>query len=594
MRKVCLVVVVIYSFDVFSYAQKIDDVEKVMMLSGVDSPEELDPSEVERISDFLDHPLRINMLPESKLISSGILTRYQVASLVDYRIRHGNVMSYTELAAVDGFTPEKVSILRDFISLECHDIYDGTQCVQNDLAVKSACKFTEQNDYNYGLKYRLRTDAFSMSIAASKSNAADAWFPDAYSGALTYDFKRIRGRVVFGDFNARFGQGLALWSGAFITSLNSPDAFMKKSSGISEAWSFTGSSALTGFAGSFSFKRLTLTVLSAFPGVKSIGSKHKDLRIKPSVNLSWSCMHGSLSMTHVAELTGIRDGNFRIPVMRTASDAAFCIRGVNLFGEMAYDWVSTDVHALTGTDFRIGESGRMAALLKYLPSKWDDTAAHHGAAMSISCGFGRMITQNGSDGFGAARKRHTAAFSIDAIRYIESKDDAAPHSIQVKLFADWRYLINEYLEFKVRFSERLRTWGYKYRTDLRSDIIYMNGPFDFTLRMNILQCVNTSFATYIEQGYKYGWLSAYLRQGIFFVDDWEDRIYIYERDAPGSFNVPAMYGRGWFASFVLSAKITYAVRLYFRAAYTGYDFMSYEKRKPGKAELKLQLVLRYL
>jgi hypothetical protein len=87
-------------------------------------------------------------------------------------------------------------------------------------------------------------------------------------------------------------------------------------------------------------------------------------------------------------------------------------------------------------------------------------------------------------------------------------------------------------------------------------------------------------------------MSIYLRQGLFFVDDWEDRIYVYERDAPGSFNVPAMYGRGWFVSAVASARMSRMMRLYARASYVGYQFMPYEKRKPGKAELKLQAVFK--
>ena len=36
------------------------------------------------------------------------------------------------------------------------------------------------------------------------------------------------------------------------------------------------------------------------------------------------------------------------------------------------------------------------------------------------------------------------------------------------------------------------------------------------------------------------------------MDDWDDRIYVYERDAPGSFSVPARYGRGWSASLYLA------------------------------------------
>ena len=113
------------------------------------------------------------------------------------------------------------------------------------------------------------------------------------------------------------------------------------------------------------------------------------------------------------------------------------------------------------------------------------------------------------------------------------------------------------------------------------------------MRLNALRSVNTSFVSYFEEGRKTSDMSIYLRQGIFFVDHWDDRIYVYERDAPGSFNVPAMYGRGWFASAVASAHVTGSIRLYARASYVGYHFMEHEKRKPGKAELKFQIVFRF-
>ena len=76
-----------------------EGIEVVMRFMGVDSPEELHAAEVERLEDFLDRPLRINMVATSRLASSGLLSPFQVASLADYRSRHGNVVSYAELAA---------------------------------------------------------------------------------------------------------------------------------------------------------------------------------------------------------------------------------------------------------------------------------------------------------------------------------------------------------------------------------------------------------------------------------------------------------------------------------------------------------------
>ena len=110
-------------------------------------------------------------------------------------------------------------------------------------------------------------------------------------------------------------------------------------------------------------------------------------------------------------------------------------------------------------------------------------------------------------------------------------------------------------------------------------------------RFNVLQCDGISWLTYLEGGAKTGKFSAYLRQGFFVADDWDDRIYAYERDVPGAYNVPAFYGRGMWTSLMASWRPSEWCRLYLRAAMTTYPFM--EEKKPGKAELRFQSVFDF-
>jgi hypothetical protein len=103
-----------------------------------------------------------------------------------------------------------------------------------------------------------------------------------------------------------------------------------------------------------------------------------------------------------------------------------------------------------------------------------------------------------------------------------------------------------------------------------------------------------SWLAYVEPGYKIEtdrlrW-SLYLRGTAFVVDDWEDRIYIYERDIRGAFSVPAYYGRGCSLSAVTSLKVR-KVTLGARAFATAYPGMA--EKKPGKAGLKFQCMLTF-
>ena len=541
-------------------AQEAEGIEAVMRLLGVDSPEEADAAEVERLEDLLEHPLRINMVRQQRLAASGLLSPYQAASLADYRARHGNVMSFTELAAVDGFGNDVVRKLRPFISLECSEVHDAAMQPRHDIALKSACKAVGdpvESDWNYGFKYRIRTSRLTAALGASRPYSSKMPWPDTYTGSLSYDFRKWS--VAIGDFNARFGQGLALWSGAFMTSLNSPDAFMKKPSGISGTWSFTGSSALTGMAGETSLGRFRMAALIAVPGVKEIRTHPEKVRLLPAANITYLARYGHVSMTYAGT--------------KASADVAFCIKGVNLFSEAAYDFAERWPAAVCGAQFNASENVRLASLARY---SHDDS---YQAAFSGDFRTSRLDSQG--------------TFSLDAVCYPLGKGKEEDHSIQVKALANWECALSPSLKLKARISERFRTWGERFRTDLRADLSYASGPWVLNMRLNALWCVRTGFAGYFEERRKTDGLSIYLRQGVFFVDDWEDRIYVYERDAPGSFNVPAMYGRGWFASAVASVHIGRAVRLYVRASYTGYQFMQNEKRKPGKAELKLQSVFRF-
>ena len=63
------------------------------------------------------------------------------------------------------------------------------------------------------------------------------------------------------------------------------------------------------------------------------------------------------------------------------------------------------------------------------------------------------------------------------------------------------------------------------------------------------------FLTYVEGGRKNESSALYLRVTGFSIPVWDARIYCYERDAPGTFSVPAYNGRGIAFSAVGSLKL---------------------------------------
>ena len=229
--------------------QNLSRVDAVLRFLGSDDLHEYDADEVENLENLFDDPIRINIVSENDLRSSGVFTAYQAAVIADYIGRHGPIHSLLELSLLDGLGEGFVSKAAPFISLSAQS--NASSRVRNELAVRSVARWQEStgSDVSYGLKYRIRSgERLSATVAASRSYGDGSWLPSAFSGSFAWKSGRMPVSVVAGDFNARFGQGLTLWNNSFINTLTGPDSFMKRPSGITQPWSFTGNGAMTGLA----------------------------------------------------------------------------------------------------------------------------------------------------------------------------------------------------------------------------------------------------------------------------------------------------------------------------------------------------------
>ena len=543
-------------FQVVASAQDSSELEKITAFLGVNSEEEISSEEYEFLQDALRHPIRINLMSKSRLIASGLLTPYQAASLVDYRKRFGNVLSFAELASVDGFGQRCVDVLKPFLSLDSGGQSDLTapkmNKVYNELSLRGGYKYsTDEQDWQYGVKYGLDFgQVLKTSLGLSKNRMATNAAPTDYSASISYDFRKIDAKVILGDFNARFGQGLLAWNGVLVNSLTSPSNFMKKASGVTPVRSFTGASANTGASAEFGFGRFSLSTAYAISQMRMINFRRL----------------GRLGSVGV---TILNDSNWK-----SSLDAAACIRGVNLFGETAFNWSDNSASVVMGTDFILNENARFASLLGWSRAKQSQFA--------FSSNF-PLDPDN----------RHGFTFSSDFIYHLISKDKNVKHSIQEKFQLNWQWKILDYLTLNLRLSDRFRTWGLRHRAELRIDVTTTIKNWSVDSRVHLLKSRNHSALGYINASYRIRNLTLHSRLGVFFVDNWDDRIYAYEYDVPGSFNVPAYYGRGVWTASMLSWRVSRTIRLYARASCISYPFMSDEKKKPGRAELKLQSVFKF-
>ncbi len=538
------------------------NVEPIMKVLGVSDPAEIEEEDMERLEKLITHPLHINAADRVRLEESGLFTPFQMASLVDYMARHGAVMSFSELSLVDGFTRAFVENIRLFVSLEEISVqYMGK--VSCEIKTRAGVKVgLEDGDmaWNYGILAQVSMGTKMLfSLSANRPNDAPYSRPSIYS--LSALWNHGKGKIIVGDFNARFGQGLCMWNSSFTPSLSSPSSFVRRPTGISRTHSFTGAGAITGMAADMSFGKWNLSALLSVPGIKNPHSTEK-LMLLPAVNIARQGHSGHVSFTHAMTFSHFYTPDFRIPSMRTSVDGSFCVRGVNVYGESAYDWVDGSLLVVAGVECPVGKYLRLAGRIRYLPSEDE-----HG--ISVGGEF--------------ARKSHQGIFAVDVLSHPGTLAGSENRFMQIKANASWHWTLPHDFHFKVRLTERVRTWGSPFRTDARFDLSYEPEKWYAAFRFNALNCSKTGFLSYIEAGLRHDKVTAYVRYGIFLIDEWEDRIYVYERDAPGNYNVPAYYGRGMWGAAYLVWKFMEKGRLYFRCAI----------KKPGKAELKLQMSLQF-
>lgn len=561
-------------------------IDAIVAIVGVSSAEELTESEIERFMSFASSPLRINTASRSRIASSGLLSAYQAASLYDYRSRHGDVLSPAELSLVDGFGSGAAEALAPFLSFESASL-PGERL--SDKTVKSRSlilktSFASRDDgrkngrgWSAGVKYRHSADdVFEMALTARKSYDAERFFPPPeYTFHAVKYGRRGRGKMIIGDYNARFGQGLALWSGFEMTSVPAVSAFSKRSSGISPSWSYSSENTHRGAAVEQYLGNFRLSCLMSFPGLDRVMQGNKSARTSffCGANVTWFTADGQVGVTASSESL-------------LSADADWNIRGVRLFSELAAALKGGGAFAGTaGASVGLFDGGWGAVRLRMVPAAFSGKKnGEYGMALGFEFSAGPYVQMAGRQGFGSSKIRHQFSLTAEASALPVPVRD--PDRRQLRLVSRYDSMLSPSMSLSVRFSGRWRNYGALHREDLRADLGWSDGRWSCRSRLNAVTSESFGWLCYLDGGYEAGRMSLFLRGTYYDADKWNDRVYCYERDAPGNFNVTAYHGRGFAVSLVGSCRLGKGrrrSRLYLRAS----------RKKPGKAELKFQYMLDF-
>ena len=498
-----------------------DVIRAALYLSGAATEEEIPEDYISFVES--SPKVRIN----AKRIRPGLLSDYQIASLTDYRASHGDILSLEELALVDGFSAEAVAALGPFLSLESSRMAGNTDTLRVRSTVLLRGTLT-----SFGAKAKVLGDGW---------RAGGAW--RSGGGSFYGEYSGRFGTLLAGDFNIRYGQGLISWSGFSLSSLSTVDAFVWKATGLSPVWSYA-TPQNRGIAYEYGTRDFRGAVFATLSG--TFGA-HAD----------YLWRHGQAGGTVI--LTDAKMLSFSL-------DGRYNFRGSDVAWEAAYR--NRSVAGKAALRIPVGESFRLAVQGRGIPSHFSGKKyGEYGAALGTAFTSGKWQPLSGKTGFGSSVPAHQASLTVDASMLPIPETD--PRRLQIRVYASWKWQMLSAWALELRLTERYRNYENP-RMAFRADVRYGNGPWLSVLRTEVVRCDKTGFLGYWEGGYKADAFSAYLRLAGFLVDQWNDRIYCYERDAPGTFSVPAYYGRGGALSAVGSWKHRFLrrfqLRIYGRAA----------------------------
>ena len=650
--------------------------DAVLLLCGAGTLEELSEDEWERYRHLADHPLDLNACTRSAMLSSGLFSPFQAASLLDRRMRDGDILSYTELGYTDGFTPELARALSHFVVLRSRNppgkpsvpqlhasLLLRTSCSGSSsvpaaraaLQTAAAHSTSGANSTASGKNPSAATSsfasgkndpfsgsaAFGIKTAISLEGRLDAFwsarksYSDRTFGPGTISLaiygKSIPGRILLGDYSARFGQGLLLWSGFSIAGFSSVQSFRRNASGLSASSSFTRT--LHGIGLDLALGRSTISavwstpVQSTNPRLLALNYNHifrtsstgATLLADPgrlyaaSIDFRAGLPRLSLSGEFALQLLPPSPSLAAPAVAASATASAALVTAPAAVPSLAAPAVAASasvapVSAASATPqpdspaaifvpagllsavWTPSYGNRLAVLARYYPQNWSQLAASPPSAFSTA-----------KDEFGSA-------FLFQSARYTLSLDLARRLSE-----ANWQYrlLASANLPFRlglpgrtqrkvnsstgidgtisVRSLSRFRpSQSLPFRQDLRCDLKLELNRLKLNTRCNLLWCRNFAMLGYIEPGFSDQFFSLWFRLTGYSVPSWDDRISTWERDIPGSFTVPARYGKGLALSCTSSLTIQRKRLRHRLNARLSYDVYSRKETLTRKPELKLQ------
>ncbi len=670
-------------FCVSSFSQeisKIDDVVEELIAHLTENQEETqDINELyEMLVELTENPVNINSATEDDLRNLLFLNDFQIYSLLEYINQYGEFLSIYELPLVYGFSEEFVKLIEPFIIIGSSDEVEEQKSnskIRHEVIVRSQRIIQEQlgytdkegtkyigNPYKIYSRYRVKKDGkFSAGFTAEKDPGEHIFNDslgnqiDFYSAHVSLENISFLERVVVGDYNASFGQGLLFWTGfstgksSYTTNINRYATKLTPYTSSIEN-QFLRGIGTTMRLGNFLKTSLFFSYKEIDGNIEGIDSSLSDKPVFSSFQTSG--YHNTISLLEDKDavkemLVGLnlesifKSGTVGITTLSHSFDAYFfkdskpyntlCFQGdkyqagsiyyrfnnkkMVFFGENALT-NKGDFALLNGIDFFVHPQFNLSILHRYFEPGYFSLYAN---------GFSESGNTQNENGIYLGIKFYpftkiTINSYFDMYRFPWLRYQVDAPSEGRDYFAELIYSMSANTTFSIRFKNEIKKKddpsGLDSKTSILTDEIINKLRLNFEYKptnylgfKTRLEFSDYSFAEEKENGmliYQDVYLtpdkkpfSAQLRAAYFNIDDYNSRIYTYESDLLYLFNLTACYNNA--IRFYLNLRYKFSKKLSFYVKFSQTNFISSETVGSGlneisgdkKSEIKAQFRLKF-
>jgi len=577
---------------------------------------------VEDLNNLLENPINLNQCSQDDLSKLAFLSDFQIQGLWDYIQTNGQILSIYELPLIPGFEKEDVDRLLPFITIakpsEDIQIKNLIASGRHELIVKTGSVLETAKGYKsssttkyLGSKYSAYTrytfqskDKLEWGLIADK-DAGEPFFKgenqkgfDYLSGYIALSNVLKLKKLVLGDFDAQFGQGLTFWSNLSAGKSSDPMGIRKRARGLVKHTSTNENTFLRGIGVTVPIKKFDVTV---FASSKKIDANVEDSLINGETyfsSLSESGLHrtptemgskdalyelitgGNVFYNGKKVKVGITYSNVKIdgkyivdstlyklygPSVEGRTNVGFSLEGFvknhHIFGEAAIIPESSERAILIGGLFKLSSLIDVSIL-----------------GRSYTRGYTNYYTSGFAEGSGSYNEngiftgisiqplkglKFSGYLDIFSYPWLKYRVDAPSDGYEYLLQTEYRFSSSfigqvryRYKNSEQNYTSELNKLDYVIPFESQSarfQVVYtpsktlmLRSRFDFTGFGNDSTSKENGYVISQDIGYthpKYP-ISVSFRFAIFNTDSWNSRIYSYESDMLYTFSVPAYYSKG--------------------------------------------------